>query len=256
MPTLHWRCHYWSREVPTFNPSDAQTHFARTIALGPAACPDGLFAGDTVRVLRGLKVHANTISHARLVALEDSFPRTRDFIGHEAFNTLSHGFFDAGHGRGQSLDRLGGAFPRWLEDCETAPLAAELAGFEWLWLESYHAGEAAPFTVLQMVEWSEAELGSLRLHAHPAARCARCSAALAEILGLPGDGNRVLLARPEAEVLTYRIGASSAALFAALLSSESLFAALETFRDAQTDREPLAAMEFLLSAGVLTRRDD
>ncbi len=42
--------------------------------------PDDLFAGPHERVLVGMKVHANTISHARLVALEETFPRTRDVI--------------------------------------------------------------------------------------------------------------------------------------------------------------------------------
>ena len=61
---------------------------------GPAHLPDGLFIGSPERVLAGMKVHANTISHARLVALEETFPRTREAIGHDRFNAHSRLFLD------------------------------------------------------------------------------------------------------------------------------------------------------------------
>jgi len=69
-----------------------QSAMMQALDHGPAHLPQGLFTGSPERVLAGMKVHANTISHARLVALEDTFQRTRQFIGHESFNAHSRLF--------------------------------------------------------------------------------------------------------------------------------------------------------------------
>ncbi len=68
--------------------SDAQGNFIDTINEGPDRLDALLFAGSTDRVLLGLKAHANTINHARLVALEETFPLTRQEIGEAPFNLL------------------------------------------------------------------------------------------------------------------------------------------------------------------------
>jgi hypothetical protein len=240
---------------PVAQLAETQHHFARTIAHGPDACPPGLFAGDAAHVLRGLKVHANTISHARLVALEDTYPRTRALIGEAAFNALSHAYVDAGHGRDRSLDRMGHAFPDFLAAQAAAPLAVELARFEALWLESYHAAEATPFTAADLARLGEAGLASLCLRSHPAARLCACSAELAAALDLPDHGDaapgRVLIARPEAQVLVHAIDAATAALFALLPAEPTFFAGLETFLVRHPNTDALATMQHLLGAGVL-----
>ena len=86
---------------------EAQAAIAATLLRGPDHLPAGLFAGDRAAVLRGLRVHANTISHARLVALEDTFPRTRDYLGEGEFNRLSRAFIDGGGAQGRSLALIG-----------------------------------------------------------------------------------------------------------------------------------------------------
>src|SRR3546814_16252725 len=63
-----------------------QAAITATLLHGPGHLPADLFAGSDAAVLRGLRVHANTISQARLVALEETFQRTRDYSGEEEFN--------------------------------------------------------------------------------------------------------------------------------------------------------------------------
>ena len=55
----------------------AQANFIATINDGPDALDPELFSGPIDRVLLGLKAHANTISHARLVALKRLSPYAR-----------------------------------------------------------------------------------------------------------------------------------------------------------------------------------
>ena len=50
-----------------------EAKFIDTINNGPDVLDPALFAGPLDRVLIGLKTHANTISHARLTALEATF---------------------------------------------------------------------------------------------------------------------------------------------------------------------------------------
>src|SRR3546814_1795547 len=119
-----------------------QAAIAATLLHGPGHLPADLFAGSDAAVLRGLRVHANTISHARLVALEETFPRTRDHLGEEEFNRLSRCFVEEGGAQRWSLRDIGAGFADWLAD----PRAADLARVEWAWLESYHAARSEEHT--------------------------------------------------------------------------------------------------------------
>lgn len=71
-----------------------QQSMMQAIALGPDHAPCEFFRDGRAAALRGLSVHANTISHARLVALEETFPRTRSLLGESLFNRLSRGYVE------------------------------------------------------------------------------------------------------------------------------------------------------------------
>ncbi len=232
---------------------DAQAHFSRTIALGPSALPGRLFAGSDERILRGLKVHANTVSHARLVGLEETFPRTRAAIGDAAFNALSRNYLDAGNGRDQSLDQLGEGFPHWLEINSGFPAAVAVARFEWLWLAAYNAREGIALSIEDLSAAGAEHVLGLRLCAHPAARLLRETDGIATVLGIPNSGLWLLITRADADVLVHQIDDATAALFVALAPGAILAAAFETFLTNRPNSNPLAAMHTLIAAGALTK---
>ena len=74
--------------------ADGQTRFIACLQKGPAHFPDDLFSQDAERALLGLKAHANNISHARLVALEDSYPRLHAHMGHALYHEHSRDYID------------------------------------------------------------------------------------------------------------------------------------------------------------------
>ena len=79
--------------MPSF--ADAQTNFIDTINDGPDRLDPTLFAGPSDRVLLGLKAHANTDQPLeRIVALEDTFPHTRQHLGDAVFNALASDFVE------------------------------------------------------------------------------------------------------------------------------------------------------------------
>lgn len=181
----------------------AQAAIAATLLHGPEHLPAGLFAGDDANVLRGLRVHANTISRARLVALEESFPRTRAYMGEAEFNRLSREFLDAGGAAARALADIGRDFPDALAD----PVATDIARLEWAWLESYHAAEAEALRLTDLGGLDEAALLGLRVRLHPAARVVRLTGVAAPHIddSFAPDTPALLVTRPEAEVRLFAL---------------------------------------------------
>lgn len=177
---------------------EAQAAIAATLIDGPGHLPAALFAGSEGAVLRGLRVHANTISHARLVALEDTFPRARAHLGEAEFNRVSRAFVDGGGAQGRSLADIGAGFPDWLAD----PLAADVARVEWAWLESYHAAEAPALVLADLAGLDEAALLDLAVRRHPAVRIVLLASAAAPLIdpGFASNVDALFAARPDAEV--------------------------------------------------------
>ena len=174
---------------------------------GPAHLPGGLFAGDPERVLAGMKVHANTISHARLVALEQTFPRTLAVIGHDRFNAHSRLFVTQPSVTARALADIGAGFDAFLLAAGDNQGAADLARFEWLWLQSYHAADAAPLALSDLAGIAPDALLNLPLARHPAAQAARFAPLVHDLIGAEAEAEAIaqaqaiLITRPDAEVL-------------------------------------------------------
>jgi hypothetical protein len=241
-----------------------QRSMAAALAHGPAHVEARLFAVAPERALLGLKAHANTISHARLVALEDSFPLTRAAMGEAAFNTVSWELLDRpGVGR-EPLAAIGRDLPAWLAARGLPASLVDLARAEWAWLLAYHGPEATAFDLGLVAGLSEAAVLATMLRAHPASH----ALTLAEPAGAPfaalGDvaGARILLfARPEADVGVTAIDPPALALLARLkamaagqpVSVGELFARL---LDEAPGEDPSAALIALATAGALARPEE
>lgn len=229
---------------------------------GPAHLPDNLFSGSRERVLAGMKVHANTISHARLVALEETFERTRAAIGHDAFNRHSRLFLEQPGVTGQPLAMIGAGFDAFLAGQGEAAGVPDLARFEWLWLEAYHAADAEPLALTALAGLAPEALLAVRLAAHPSARADRLAplvrAELAsEVPGLE-QAEAVLLVRPHAEVLICALSAAAAAVLALAHNPQTIGNLLALPGEHPDDEERQAdanmqALVTLINAGALVR---
>lgn len=225
----------------------------RAIALGPDHMPEGLFHGMRNAAVRGLSVHANTISHARLIALEETFPRTRRYLGEAAFNRLSRAFCESGQAGSQPLARIGCHFPAWLDHAGQSGAAGSLARFEWAWLECYYACEATAFGLDALTSLDEAGIERLALFQHPASAVlmldAGCRELLAEEFGAPFELAHILISRPEAEVDVTSISATAARLHATFVKPQPVCTVLA--EAAEHDVE--AALLGLIAAGALVQ---
>lgn len=193
-----------------------QAAIAAALTGGPDHCPDALFVGGRAAMLRGLAVHANSISYARLVALEDSFPHCRTYLGAAAFNQLSRVFVEGGGGARHSASSMGADFPAWIAD-RADRRAAEIAAIEWAWLQSYHAADAPALALCDLAALDPAGLLALRVRRHPAARALMLSTdAGAHVDAALSPGCRALLVtRPDAAVLLSPVDPIAATTLAA-----------------------------------------
>lgn len=188
-------------------PRDALNAMRTTIAHGPNYCPPDLFAGEARRVLMGLKAHANTIAHARHVALEETFPRTRALLGDDVFHALAERHLDDPATLARPLARIGERFATL-----AAGAARDLARLEWAWLEAHGAAEGPPFDLAALHGRDSAAIAGAVVAPHPAARLVILDHAV------PWDGATLpdvaLVTRPHTEINVHAIGPADACLFA------------------------------------------
>lgn len=229
-----------------------QRGMMQAIALGPDHVPAGLFRGGRVAALRGLPVHANTISHARLVALEETFPRTRSLLGESPFNRLSRRYVEGSGIGALPLAAIGRQFPDWLQAMDQPHSAIGLARFEWAWLQSYHAAEAPAFGLSDLVALGEAEIADLALACHPASEILELDVEARTALELDFTDPFILITRPGAEVRVAAVSPVAARLHAAFARPAAVCNLLG--KTGEPDVEP--ALLALVAAGALIRTEE
>ena len=233
--------------------ANAQTNFIETINDGPDRLDPMLFAGPPDRILLGLKAHANTISHARIVALEETFPLTRQHLGEASFNARAREYVETIIARASDTNRIGARFTGFLDD----PRESEIAQIEWAWLESYNAAEAVPLTLADLAALDEAALLALRVAPHPSARVVGISLPIASALNeLAGQQPAALLCvRPDAEVRLIPLDNMQRAVFAEAAKNAALGNLLQFAIEQASEQAPLEPILHLIGAGALIKAD-
>lgn len=224
---------------------------------GPDHLPAELFKGSRAEWLRGMKIHANTVSHARLVALEDTFPRTRECLGHDVFNQLSRQYVEQAGVAGFALDRIGNLFPEFLEDQQIDEALPDLARVEWAWLESFHAAEAAPLQLADLAGLGENSILEVGIRLHPSVRTVGFGnpphqSLIAEIPDI-ADAAGVLIARPHEQVLLSPLNAAQMTAIGHASAPTTICNLFAVMGEQVDDTELLPILISLIETGALTR---
>lgn len=240
--------------------AEDQARVIDVLQHGPSAYPESLFAGPSHRVLLGLKAHANTISHARLIALEDTFPRTLTRIGLQQFNTLSRAFIELEATRVRKLMQLGEGFPAFLSAQGLGGEVIQLARVEWAWLQSYHAADAPALQMADLAGLDEAALLGLPVVLHPACNWVDTDADLAgdlPELAVGGDARttRILITRPEAAVLLHALDEDRAAVLDILAGARLMSNLLEGAIERLGEARALPCVFALIGAGTVAAQE-
>ncbi len=233
--------------------AEGQSRFVACLQKGPAHFPDDMFAEDKARALLGLKAHANTISHARLVALEDCYPRLHDHLGHEDFHILSRAYVEQHSVMASDLNQIGAGFPAFLEERDHDGADIDLARIEWAWLESYRSAEAQPLALADIASLGEAGLLAFPVAAHPAMRLvaltAPLSPALPELAGT--DARALMITRPEAQILFHPLTATEQAIAEKLPECTTMGNLLAHALELGEEAAAMQPIIMLLQAGAL-----
>ncbi len=236
--------------------SDAQGNFIDTINDGPDSLHPALFAGPIDRVLLGLKAHANTISHARLVALEETFPLTRREMGEAAFNTVCRTYVETAEARSADANGLGQGLVTLLNRNGAGAAISDLAAIEWAWLESYHAADAQALAAADLAGVNEAALLEMRVAGHPSARIVPVHTPLASVLeDLAGQQpDAILTVRPQTEVRLVALKRFHCELLALVAGKNCTLGNLLVHALEQTSEQvPLEPVLHLIGAGALVK---
>lgn len=188
---------------------DAMSSMRSALALGPGHCPPDLFAGPVDAIIRGLKAHANHISHSRHKLLDETYPRTRDLLGSEAFHRHAKRHLVGPAALRQPPARLGAGFADTL-----AGAARDLAAVEWAWLESHGAADAIAFDLEAIAGLPPERVAAASVSRHVAAHRIDISAAARfawEGSAMPSSA--ILVTRPRLDVIVTAIDPATARLF-------------------------------------------
>lgn len=192
--------------------AESQSLFIDCLQKGPNHLPVKMFTESTDRALLGMKAHANTISHARLVALENAYPKLHKHMGHEQFHAISRDYIDQDHILLCDMNSIAEDFSQFLEKRKIGATEVDLAKVEWAWLESYRAAEAEPLELSEVAMLGEDALLALPIAPHPAMRLIPLNGKLSPELSELGDEtpHTLLVVRPEAQVLFHPLYAVEA----------------------------------------------
>lgn len=235
--------------------ADGQARFIACLQKGPAHLPDDLFSQDAERALLGLKAHANNISHARLVALEDSFPRLRAHMGHEIFHALSRDYIDQAHVMACDINHIATDFPAFLAARGHGSTEIDLARIEWAWIESYRAAEATPLALPDIATLAEDQLLAFPITLHPAMRLIAITGPMSPELGelVEAEPSALMITRPEALVLFHPLDAVEQTIAGKMSDCDTMGNLLEHALELIDEATAMQPIIKLIQTGALMR---
>ena len=237
--------------------ADSQARFIACLQKGPAHFPADLFAGSRERALLGLKAHANTISHARLVALEQAYPKLHAHLGHERFHTLSRAYIEQDHILACDINDIAEDFAAFLTafGCDNSDI--DLARIEWAWLESYRSAEAEPLRLDNISTLAEAQLLALPLAPHPALRLIALTGPLSPELAGLGDTNprALMIVRPQARITIHPLTAEEQAMAEKIADAVTMGNLLGHALELGSEASAMRHVLMLIRAGAMMQND-
>jgi hypothetical protein len=182
-------------------------------------------------------VYRNNVAVGLIEALRSAFPVVNRLVGDEFFSEMARVHALEDPPESPVLLAYGGRFPAYCAAFEPArilPYLADVATFEWLWLETFHAADSEPLAAETLQVFPADLLPAAHLVLHPSVRIARfVYPALTiwrlhqaeedpEELELGEAPEHVLLVRPRAAVTALGLSSGSFAFLKAVQGRHSI----------------------------------
>ncbi|MFN4206694.1 MAG: putative DNA-binding domain-containing protein [Agrobacterium albertimagni] len=210
--------------------------FAEALFAPDLPSPEGLTGREETRPQRRFSVYRNNVTVSLVDALSSIFPTVQNLVGEDFFRAMARLYVAAHPPTSPLLFSYGESFSGFLETFPPAadlPFLADVARVERLWLDAYHAADAAPLDPAALGEISAEHLASIRFQPHPATRMIRLRHAAGTICsldraGMPLDGvnphreESVLITRPAFDVSIAILPSGAATFLEKLLDGQAL----------------------------------
>ncbi len=141
-------------------------------------------AGLDPRIARGLAVHRDTVRHALVEALRETFPAVRVGVGDDYFDALAMAFIAARPPTSPVLQEYGDAFAGFIVDfvpLQDWPWLQDLARIDWARREAYYAADAEPLSIQALQAVAVEHLLAARFVLHPSLRLLQAQHPLASL---------------------------------------------------------------------------
>lgn len=173
-----------------------QQAFAAALLDPDRDTPKGLVTPDGQPAGKRFGIYRNNVTVSLVNALSEVFPTVQNLVGEDFFRAMARLYVQDNPPTSRLLFEYGASFPAFLEQFEPAadlPFLSDVARLERLWLDSFHAADAAPLdgSILQRV--APEQLAALTFLKNPATRLFRGQHAAVTIMardraGEPLDG--------------------------------------------------------------------
>lgn len=217
-------------------------------------------------------VYKNNVLARLVESLQATYPVVERLVGLDFFRFAALTYIGEHPPRTASLLEFGEAFAGFLEDfgpAHTLPYLPDVARLEYLYLQAYHAAEAAilgerGFAVLDPLANPDA-----RLILHPSVQLLRSTypvsriweinrlpTEISETLSFPQETEYLLIIRPEATVEVRRIGNGAYALLKSLVSGGSVRDAIQFAYRLTPGSDPGSALASLQASRVFVNTEN
>ncbi|MCY1704779.1 HvfC/BufC N-terminal domain-containing protein [Pannonibacter sp. SL95] len=247
------------------SPVPGRKAFAAALLAPDLPVPEGVVGRDGRPAGKRFAVYRNNVVVSLTESLKATYPAVTALLGEEYFSALARLYINAHPPQSPILSRYGAELSEFV--ATFAPLAAypylaDVARFEWAWLQSYHAADAPVLAAADLAAVPPEALAGTILTAHPAASVLVSAFPVFDLVIANrfepeasgsvdlSESQTVLFSRPDIDVMFRVIPAGTAALAAALLDGQALGNAAEQAFEADPAFDFSQGLSVLLAAGI------
>jgi len=238
-----------------------QAEFARSLLWREDGIPKDVISHTARMPVKRFCVYRNNVFAGLIDALQSRFPVVARLVGEVFFRAMARAFVGRHPPRSTALLEYGEDFPAFLATFEPAahlPYLADVARLEWLRCRAYHAADARPLTVSELLMVPTEQLGAVRVTLHPSVGLASSGYPVVSIwqtntyddkvqpVGSDMPGEDALVVRPRLDVLVVPLGPGGLAFASSLARGETMADAAQCALDAA----PEFALESVLGSLV------
>ncbi len=245
---------------------EVQAAFATALLDPERAVPEPVTSQRRRQPKRRFDVYRNNVVASLIDVLQGHYPVVCRLVGEEFFRATARAYLDTEQPSTPVLAEYGGTFADFLEDFEPAgalPYLPDVARFEWLQVEAYHAADVAPLTADDLAALAPNRVAKMVFELHPSARLLSSPYPIISLwrtntddkdvqsIDLTAGGEDAVVIRPFFDVVYLRLRPGGHAFLTAIKARANLAEATTQAQGVAEDFDVQRNLAQFIDAGVL-----